>query len=1047
DIPIGTPIAGRTDEALNDLIGFFVNTLVLRTDLTGNPTFTQLLDRVRTTALTAHEHQDLPFERLVEDLAPTRSLARHPLFQIMLVLQNTAQAALDLPGLTATPLPTGHPAAFDLILNLGETTGPDGSPTRLSGELVYATDLFDPATARTIAERFTRVLRAVTTDPTQPVHTIEVLDGAERDLILTTWNDTAAEVPDTHLPQLIEAQAARTPDAVALVQPGEDGDQELSYAELNARANRLARLLTARGIGPESLVAVALDRGPDLVVALLAVLKSGAAYLPVDPAYPTERIAQLVADAAPALAITSRPARSVLPAELPQLLLDSPATAEALARQDAADLTDRDRTALLLPAHPAYVIHTSGSTGRPKGVTVTHAAAVNLAVAHAAQLGTAPGSRVAQLAPAGFDVSVGEVLLALVAGAALVLPDGGSGTGEELARLLSRQAVTHALMTPTRLGTLPPGTVLPRLSTLAVGGEPCPPALAAHWSAGRRLLNEYGPTEATVCATVGEPLDRAGTPAPIGRPIANTRAYVLDSALRPVPPGVTGELYLAGAGLARGYLGRPGLTGERFVACPFEAGERMYRTGDLVRWTAHGELEYVERTDDQVKLRGFRIELGEVEAALAAHPNVAQAAATVREDTPGDRRLTGYAVPASAVDGAALHAFLRERLPEHLVPAAVVVLDALPRTPNGKLDRKALPAPEYTAGPAGRAPASAREELLALLFAEVLGLPWVGADDSFFELGGHSLLASRLVGRIRTALGTEVGVRDLFEAPSVAELARRLDDGTAGAALDVLLPLRATGTRPPLFCVHHGFGLGWSYRTLAAEIHDDQPLFALQARSLRQTDGLPTNLADMAADYLAQLRTVQPEGPYHLLGWSFGGLVAHEMAVQLQRAGQQVASLVLLDCYPQPDQAPSDEAELDDAAALADIVDALGLVPQTGAAPTEKWTVAEVSLLVAEQGGAGGLTAANVTAAARTLVHNARLGGAHTPAVFDGDVLFFTAALERHAGAPTAGAWEQYATGTVHNIDVPCRHADMMGAAAAPLIGAALADPTPRSGS
>ncbi|MFJ4184418.1 amino acid adenylation domain-containing protein [Kitasatospora sp. NPDC089509] len=774
DVPLGTPIAGRTDQALDELVGFFVNTLVLRTDLSGDPSFTELLGRVRESTLGAYAHQDVPFEQVVEAVNPSRSMGRHPLAQTMIAWQSNAEPRLDLPGLTAEAVATGAVAArFDLSLSLGERTAEDGSPAGLAGSFEYAVDLFDRATVELLAERFRRLLDTVTAAPDAPVGAVELLTDAERGRLLTEWNATAVPVTPATLPALFEAQAARTPGSVALACEG----RELTYAELNAAANRLARRLVALGAGPERRVAIALPRSERFPVALLAVLKSGAAYVPVDPAYPAERISYLLADAAPVLLLTdgatALPEHTVRSVDLDALDLT------ALPEHD---LTDGERQAPLRPDHPAYVIYTSGSTGRPKGVVVPHHGLAGLAGAQIERFAVEPGSRVLQFASTSFDAAVSELAMALLAGATAVLaPQERLTPGAPLIELAAEQRISHVTLPPAALAVLSPAD-LPSVTTLVTAGEACPAALAERWSAGRRMVNAYGPTEATVCATMSEPLSGAGTP-PIGRPIRNTRVYVLDARLRPVPAGVPGELYLAGDGLARGYLDRPGLTAERFLADPYgPAGSRMYRTGDLVRWTADGELVFLGRADDQVKLRGFRIELGEVEAALTAHPAVGQAAAVVRED-----RLIGYVVPAGdrahcadsadgsdcaggPVDPAAARARLAERLPQHLVPAAVVVLAALPLTPNGKLDRRALPAPDFAAAVTGRAPGNRREELLAGLFAELLGLERVGVDDGFFELGGDSISSIQLVARARAA-GLVLTARDVFTRQTVAELA------------------------------------------------------------------------------------------------------------------------------------------------------------------------------------------------------------------------------------------------------------------------------------
>ena len=584
----------------------------------------------------------------------------------------------------------------------------------------------------------------------------------------------------------------------------------MSYGELNVRANRLARLLIGRGVGPESLVAVVMDRSADLVVALLAVVKAGGAYLPVDPGYPADRVSYLFTDAAPVLALTDQAcAAKVAVADvpgLPVLALDDPALAVELAGLDGRDVTDCERSAALALDHSVYVIYTSGSTGRPKGVMVAHRGLASLVTAQAERFEVGSDSRVLQFASPGFDAAVSELMMAVCSGACLVLAAPEELLpGPGLVGLVARHGVTHATFPPAVLGALELGS-LPTVSTLVTAGEALGGELAARWAVGRRLINAYGPTETTVCATMTDCLavDRGGRP-PIGRPVINTRVFVLDGRLRPVPVGVAGELYVVGAGVARGYLGRAGLTAERFVACPFgsSAGERMYRTGDVVRWNRDGQLEYLGRADDQVKIRGFRIEPGEVEAVLAVHERVGQVAVIAREDTPtsGDRRLVAYVVPAGdgGVDVAELRAFVGGVLPGYLVPSAVVVLDGLPLTVNGKLDRRALPAPDYAAGGGGsgvgRGPSSVREELLCGVFARVLGVARVGVDDSFFELGGHSLLATRLVSRIRAVLGVELAVRVLFEAPTVAALAGRLEG--AGAARPALV----AGVRPQVLPV------------------------------------------------------------------------------------------------------------------------------------------------------------------------------------------------------------------------------------------------------
>jgi amino acid adenylation domain-containing protein len=557
DIPVGTPVAGRTDTALDDLAGFFVNTLVLRTDVSGDPEFTQVLARVREFWLAALDRQDVPFERLVEDLAPDRSLARHPMFQVMLSVQNNARTSAALPGLRGSGVRAGTGAArFDLDVALSEAADGQG----LRGRLMAAADLFDRGTAENIAGRFARVLAVVAADPAARLRHVEVLTPAERVQLVQAWNDTAAPVPGETLPGLFEAQVGRTPDAVALA----DGNASISYRELNGRAGRLAQALVARGAGPEQVVAVMMGRSAEVIIALLAVLKAGAAYLPVDPGYPAERISYMLADARPsAIVVTADGVAGVPPVEVPVVVADLGALA-------AGDLSDASQAARLLMAHPAYVIYTSGSTGMPKGVMVSHAGFASLAAGHARYIGAGAGHRVAQFASPSFDTFGWEWCMALLSGAALVVVPERRRLGTELGGFLAEAGITHATLPPAVLAMLDERSVSPA-TVMVTAGEACPPEVMARWSAGRVMFNSYGPTETTIDATLWRCDSEAGQ-VPIGAPVVNTRVFVLDQWLDPVPAGVTGELYVAGAGLARGYLGRPALTAQRFTACPFGAG-------------------------------------------------------------------------------------------------------------------------------------------------------------------------------------------------------------------------------------------------------------------------------------------------------------------------------------------------------------------------------------------------------------------------------------------------------------------------------------------
>ncbi|KUN96931.1 non-ribosomal peptide synthetase [Streptomyces caeruleatus] len=756
DVPIGTPVAGRPDGRLEDLVGFFVNSLTLRTDTSGNPTFRELLGRVRDFDLAAYAHQDVPFDLLVDAVSPERTLSRHPLFQVMLAFTgHTSDVGLSLPGLgVERELVETGAARFDLSLYLSEHRHGDGTPAGIDGVVEYSTDLFEPATAERLSRQLVRFLAAVVQEPGLRVEDVDLL-GDEEYRQLDEWNAAAADgtVRPMSLAELFREQAGRTPQAPAL----ESGAGVSTYSQLLARAERLARVLAGRGVGPGDVVAVRLPRSADRIVAVLAVALAGAAFLPVDPALPRERIDLMLADARPAHVLTDVDLDGE-PGELP---------------------------AAYHPGSAAYVIYTSGSTGVPKGVVVENRGLAALAATQIERFELGPQARVLQFSSPGFDASVMELLMAFAAGATLVVPPEGPLVGEMLHQVLTDGRITHALIPPAALATLATLATaeLPGLRTLVVGGEACSGALVARWAPGRRMANAYGPTESTVCATISVPLSGDRAPA-IGRPVTGTRAHVLDERLRAVPPGVVGELYVAGDSVARGYLDRPGLSAGRFVADPFGgSGERMYRTGDLVRWSADGELEYAGRADDQVKIRGFRIEPGEIEAVLSRHPAVDQAAVVVREDEPGEKRLVGYVV-GRAAEPEELRRHAAASLPDYMVPSAVVVLDRIPLTPNGKVDRKALPTPDAGSAPTatGRAPETPAEKVLAGLYKELLKLPDVGLDQGFFDLGGDSITSIRLVSRAREA-GVVIGPRDVFEHPTVAALAAaaRGPVGAAGA--------------------------------------------------------------------------------------------------------------------------------------------------------------------------------------------------------------------------------------------------------------------------
>nr|WP_224301119.1 non-ribosomal peptide synthetase [Streptomyces olivaceus] len=785
DIPIGSPVAGRTDAAVEDLVGFFVNTLVLRTDTSNDPTFAELVGRVRETNLGAYGHQDVPFERLVEVLSPVRSLARHPLFQVLLGFDNNQEALeiLRLPGLTVdVHAPETGRAKFDLAFFFDERYGPHGEPEGLGGAVEYNSDLFDRSTAQEFAERLLRVLEGAVADPERPIGRLEVMSPAERDRVVDEWNRTAHDVPPLPVPTLFERQVAAEPRATAVL--GED--VTLSYAELNSRANRLARLLAASGVGAEDVVAIALPRSADLVVALVAALKTGAAYLTLDVSAPEQRLRAVLTDCGPRVVVTDLATRPLLGDGIAlDVVLDAPETVRELAAGADADLTDADRVRPLDLRHPAYVVYTSGSTGTPKGVVMPMSSLVNLLAWHTGTYCGGVGTLTAQFLAVSFDFAVQEILQALVVGKTLVIPEEHvRRDAYELAQWIARYSINE-LFAPTLVidavlaAAADTGERLDSLTDLFQGGEQfrLSHELREFCASGWRRMahNIYGPAEthAATTATLPGDIDEWPTAASIGQPLWNASVYVLDAGLRPVPPGVRGELYIGGAQLARGYLGRPDRTAERFVASPFgRPGARLYRTGDVVRWNHCGELEFLGRADHQVKIGGFRVEPGEVEAVLADHPSVETAVVVTREESAGPTRLVAYVVPegqdADPALGRTLRAHLEQQLPHYMVPSFVVPLDELPLTANGKLDRRALPAPGSDTVAAE--PRTEREKVLCGLVADVLGLAEVGVDDGFFDLGGDSIMSIQLVSRARRA-GLELSVRDVFEHRTVAALA------------------------------------------------------------------------------------------------------------------------------------------------------------------------------------------------------------------------------------------------------------------------------------
>ncbi len=1001
DLVIGTLSANRRQCESEPPIGFFANTLALRIDLSGEPDTTQLLKRVRHSVLAAQAHQDSPFEQVVETMQRSRRLDYTSLFQVMFVWQNNEMGEWRLPNLEEVSTePRYDTVKFDLELNLSE------KGDEIVGDLLYATVLFDRQTIERHVGYLHAMLRAMAADARQPIATIDILAPAERECLLETWNATESPY-QTHLciHQLFEAQVEHKPEATALVFE----EQALNYAELNARANRLAHQLIELGVQPDTRVAICVERSPLMVVGLLAILKAGGAYVPLDPAYPSERLAYILADATPAILLADAVGRAALGEEAlasltvldPNRLPQSPIT-----NPQVPELSSR---------HLAYVIYTSGSTGTPKGVMIEHRGVVNLAQAQPAYFGVHTSSRVLQFASLSFDASVWEIFMALGCGASLYMPpDTVRRDRNELWDYLARYAITHVTLPPALLQD---GENLPSLSTpltLILAGETPRATLLQTLIYQSLVFNAYGPTETTVCATTWfGSRGLSGEVVPIGRPIANTRVYLLDKHGQPAPLGVVGELYIGGVGVARGYLNRPELTAERFLTDPFNNSEnaRMYKTGDLARYLPDGNLEFLGRNDHQIKIRGFRIELGEIETRLVEHPQVREAAVfTLGEGT--DKRLIAYVVAEPDEQLArTLHSHLAAKLPEYMMPAAFVRLDVLPLTLNGKIDRRALPAPndEAFAHQAYEAPQGEIETVLAGIWAELLNVEQISRHDNFFAFGGHSLLAIRMINRIRTTLGVEILFPTLFESPTVAKLAQHVLrlDGSQGDSFSVLLPIQPKGTRPPLFCIHSAIGLSWNYSNLSKHLDADQPIYGLQARGLNGVSPLAETIDAMASDYITQMRRIQPNGPYCLLGWCFGGNVAHSIAVQLEQQGEKVMLLAFLDVYNFPDYpqlANGPERDLESAAieVLARYGDPS--IPDVGEYLWEKTK--------------------DVIKNNLRLTHH---GKSFPPPIYGGDALFFRATIPEGEFLPLTSPdlWKPYVLGNIEVYDIHCKHVDI----------------------
>ncbi|WP_261379892.1 amino acid adenylation domain-containing protein [Rhodococcus rhodochrous] len=1014
DVVFGSTVSGRPAEVdgVEEMIGLFVNTVPVRVRLDPYETLTALVERIRAEQTALLDRHHLGLTEIQQVAGPAAGFDTLTVFESYPVDRAALSDAVDIAGMQVREV-TGHDSGHYPLTLIAHVD--DALRLRLS----YRPDLFDAAAADAIVSQVAQVLEAVVDRPKVPLGRLRLF-GDEVPVV-----SAPGTAPSRTWTEIVDDWMSRSPEAVAVV----DAGRQWTYAGLDERVQRLAHLLVSRGAAPETTVVVAIRRSFLRVVAMLAVVRAGAVYVPVDPDQPRDRVAAMVRTVTPLCVLVDGPESAV-----PGGVSVVPVRDVELDGAPATPVPDIDRRAPVRADNTAYVIFTSGSTGTPKGVTVTHRGIAELVD----RLSTVADreSRVAQAMLPVFDASLLETIVAFSAGARLVVVPPGIAAGDDLERVLADEEITHLYTTPAVLATLD-RDALPALTFVSVGGEACPPSLVETWARGRHMVNGYGPSEATVMSNLLDPLIPGENPT-VGPPMPGFDEYLLDSYLQPVAGGAVGELYLTGPGLARGYPGQPGLTATRFVADPLGApGRRMYRTGDLMRWTrtAQGtEPVYVGRSDFQIQLRGLRIELEEVEAALLRHPAVAQAVVVVRDDGSGDR-LVGYVVPAGAVPVEApeiLHVAVT-RLPRYMVPSVIVVLPGLPVTPSGKVDRSALPA-AAPVGAAYRAPRTPTEGVVARAFASVLERDRIGIDDNFFDLGGNSLAATAVASKLRSELGRDVPLSLVFLDPTPAGLADHLDEPPATAApatgmFDVLIPLRRQGHRPPVFCVHPAIGLSWVYAGLLRYL-PDRPVYGLQLPYL-SGGPLDATPAELAHRYVEELRAVQPQGPYTVLGWSQGGLIAHHMGVELGAAGESV-DLVVLDYYPlERERRAHTHAEL-----LA----GLG-IELPGATPDDMTSEQLLDAVNRSLGHETGLSTADLERILTAYAHVHRAAPTLELRCFDGDLLFVAAARSLGTGDGASPAlWRPWVSGTITEHTIDCDHLEMMTPAVLAVLGPILAD-------